>query len=319
MVDWKHSTMKKTSKPIVFFGSGPVAAKSLELLTENFDIEAVITKPRPAHHKGETPVLDVTERLNLPVKTAASKKELDDLFAKNSFASAVGVLVDFGIIVSQKVIDYFPHGIVNSHFSILPEWRGADPITFALLSGQKKTGVSLMLLVEAMDEGPLLAYAEHTIDDNETTPTLTESLIRLSNSLLVEKLPRYMRGEIVAMPQSITGREVSYSRKLTKQDGVIDWAKPAEVLSREVRAFIEWPKSRTALAGKDVIITKAHAIPGNTPGKKPGDIDVPATANGILLIETADGRLRIDALKPAGKPEMTGKAFLAGHKDRITA
>ncbi|MBX6334887.1 methionyl-tRNA formyltransferase [Candidatus Saccharibacteria bacterium] len=309
--------MKKTSKPIVFFGSGPVAAKSLELLAENFVIEAVITKPRPAHHKGETPVLDVAARLDIPIKTVSNKKELDVLFENKPFTSTVGVLVDFGIIISQKVIDYFPLGIVNSHFSILPEWRGADPITFAILSGQKKTGVSLMLLVEAMDEGPLLAYAEYDIDENETTITLTENLIQLSNSLLSDKLPQYIEGEIRPVPQSVTGRDVSYSRKLTKQDGVINWSKSAEVLSREVRAFSAWPKSRTVLTGKDVIITKAHAVPGNTPGKKPGDIEESVINDGILMVETTDGRLCIDALKPAGKPEMTGKAFLAGYKNQL--
>lgn len=309
--------MKKISKPIVFFGSGPVAAESLELLADNFTIEAVVTKPRPAHHKGETPVLSVADKLGIPVKTATNKKELDTLFESKPFKSKVGVLVDFGIIVSQKVIDYFPLGIVNSHFSVLPQWRGADPITFAILSGQKKTGVSLMLLVEAMDEGPLLTYAEYDIDENETTETLTKNLIQLSNSLLSDTLPQYMQGDIQPMPQSVTGREISYSRKLTKQDGIIDWTKPAEVLSREVRAFIVWPKSRTTLAGKDVIITKAHALPGNTPGKNPGDIDQSALANGDLVIETADGRLCIDTLKPAGKSKMTSKAFLAGHRNQL--
>lgn len=311
--------MKKISKPIVFFGSGPVAATSLELLAVNFTIEAVVTKPRPAHHKGDTPVLDVAARLNLPVKTASSKNELDALFSNRPFESTIGVLVDFGIIVSRKVIDYFPLGIVNSHFSILPEWRGADPITFAILSGQKKTGVSLMLLVEAMDEGPLLAYRECDIDENATTIELTNHLIQLSNALLAEQLPRYMAGEIQCMPQTVTGRTVSYSRKLTKEDGLLDWTKPAAVLEREIRAFIVWPKSRTALASKDVIITKAHVVPGNNPDNKPGDIEASLIPDGILMIETADGRLCIDMLKPAGKQEMTGKAFLAGYKNQLLA
>jgi len=309
--------MKKTSKPIVFFGSGPVAAASLELLTANFTIEAVVTKPRPTHHKGDTPVLDVAQRLSLPVKTASNKNELDNLFSNRPFKSTLGVLVDFGIIVSRKVIDYFPLGIVNSHFSILPEWRGADPITFAILSGQKTTGVSLMLLVEAMDEGPLLAYGEYDIDDNTTTIELTRDLIDLSDALLADQLPKYMAGETLCLPQTVTGRGVSYSRKLTKNDGVLDWSKPAAVLEREIRAFITWPKSRTKLAGKDVIITKAHVVPGNSPDKKPGDIETSLITEGVLMIETGDGRLCIDMLKPASKQEMTGKAFIAGHKKQL--
>src|SRR5678815_2818348 len=114
--------MKKMSEPIVFFGSGPVAAKSLELLAKDFSIEAVITKPRPAHHRGEVPVLDLAAKLQLPIHTVTNKKTLDELIKTNPFSSDIAVLIDFGIIVSQDAIDYFPLGIVNSHFSLLPEW-----------------------------------------------------------------------------------------------------------------------------------------------------------------------------------------------------
>src|SRR5581483_1255847 len=116
--------MKKMSETIVFFGSGPVAAKSLELLAQSFDIEAVVTKPRPPHHRGDVPVLDTVDRLNLPLVEVSNKKELTDRIAHAHFTSHVAVLIDFGIIIPQEVIDAFPFGIVNSHFSLLPEWRG---------------------------------------------------------------------------------------------------------------------------------------------------------------------------------------------------
>src|SRR3989338_3276247 len=200
------------SKKVVFFGSGPVAAASLALLASNFAIEAVITKPKPSHHRGEVPVLEVAKRLGLPVFAAANKQELDELFAKKPAKSELAILIDFGIIVSRKVIDYFPLGIINSHFSILPQWRGADPITFAVLSGQATTGVSLMLLVEAMDEGPLLAYGEYGLPPDITTPKLTGDLIKLSHVLLVETLPKYLTGKLQPVPQTVTKRDVSYSR-----------------------------------------------------------------------------------------------------------
>jgi len=182
------------SKKVVFFGSGPVAAASLALLASNFAIEAVITKPKPSHHRGEVPVLEVAKRLGLPVFAAANKQELDELLAKKPAKSELAILIDFGIIVSRKIIDYFQLGIINSHFSILPEWRGADPITFAVLSGQTTTGVSLMLLVEAIDEGPLLAYGEYEMPADTTTPLLTQELIKLSQALLVETVPKYIAG-----------------------------------------------------------------------------------------------------------------------------
>jgi len=301
--------MKKTSKTIVFFGSGPVAAESLRMLSEDFQIEAVVTKPKPAHHKGAFPVLEAAEILGLPIQTVSNKQDLSDLVARKPFQSQLAVLVDFGIIVGQDAIDYFPFGIVNSHFSLLPQWRGADPITFSILSGQEVTGVSLMLLVAEMDEGPLLAQAPMRLSPDTTTPQLTDDLIEISHAALKEVLPRYQSGEIVPMPQDST-MPISYSRKLTKDDGLIDWTKPAEQLEREIRAFLEWPKSRTTIGGKEVIITAAHAMPNQNLDAKPGEVlpDI-----GTLMITTGNGVLCIDKLKPASKKEMTAAEFLRGY------
>lgn len=300
--------MKKMSEPVVFFGNGPVAAKSLKLLAQDFNIETVITKPGPVHHKGDVPVLSLAKDLGLKVETVTDKKSLDQLFSKRPFKSKVGVLIDFGIILSPAVVDYFPLGIVNSHFSILPEWRGADPITFAILSGQRQTGVSLMLLVEAMDEGPLIAYGDYDLAKDITTPALTNDLIDLSHALLANNLPKYLNGELIAVPQSATGRKVSYSRKLSKEDGIIDWTKPAAKLEREIRAFKEWPKSRTLFGSLEVIITGVRLV--NISGN-PGETVILDKSPVVYCGEHA---LAIESLKPAGKQEMTGQAFLAGYK-----
>lgn len=300
-------------EPIVFFGTGPVAAKSLELLASSFAVEAVVTKPRAEHHRGSVPVLETAERLGLRVMEVANKKMVTEAVAAAKFKSRVAVLIDFGIIVEQKVIDSFPLGIVNSHFSLLPQWRGADPITFSILSGQSKTGVSLMLLVEAMDEGPLLAVGEYDLTPDITTPKLSEDLIALSYALLKDTLPKYISGQVKSAPQDkvagIVGysAEPSYSRKLTKEDGILDWNKPAAQLEREIRAYLDWPKSRCVLGGHAVIITAARAEPGEgTPGQlwREGK---------HLGIYTAKGVLMIEKLKPAGKAEMPIAAFLAGY------
>ena len=303
--------MKHMSETIVFFGSGPVAAASLRLLAEDFAIEAVVTKSRPAHHKGDVPVLVAASELGFKVLEASDQAELDKLFATKPATSRLAVLIDFGIIVSKPIIDYFPLGIINSHFSVLPEWRGADPITFAILSGQSSTGVSLMRLVTTMDEGPLLAYGEYELPPDITTPLLTEHLIHFSHQLLVDKLPKYIKDSTTAT-QAVTGRQVSYSRKLTKQDGVIDWHKPALQLEREVRAYAGWPRSRTKLGNTDVIITKAHIAPGSG---RPGSLWFQAGARHAAPfgIYTAQDILVIDNLSPAGKKEMAASAFLAGY------
>lgn len=304
--------MKKISEPIVFFGSGPVAAASLRLLANDFTIEAIITKPKPRHHHGSVPVLDVAAAMDVTVYTASTKQELDMLFASLQFRSRAAILIDFGIIVSQQVIDFFPLGIVNSHFSLLPEWRGADPITFSVLSGQEKTGVSLMLLTSGMDEGPLLAQGEYELTDDITTPVLTAELIRLSHALLLEILPRYLAGEITPVDQlqaSISDvKEPTYSRKLSKEDGQLDFHKPAVELEREIRAFKEWPKSYTRFGTLEVTLTRAHVIDAT------GVAGQTAILNKVPIIYCGTQALAIDRIKPSSKKEMTGEAFLAGYK-----
>lgn len=298
-------------EPIVFFGTGPVAAASLKLLAKKFEIEAIITKPRPPHHKGQTPVLDAAAELDIPTFTASNKQELDTLFKTKPVSSRLAVLIDFGIIVSKQIIDYFPLGIINSHFSVLPDLKGADPITFAILSGQDKTGVSLMMLVEAMDEGPLIGYGEFDLPSDITEPELTQELIFLSDALLTHELPHVLSGKARGAPQSITKRTPSLSRRLTKDDGKLDWSKPAAQLEREIRAFISWPTSRTLLGSKEVTITKAHVIEGS------GKLGTLNFDKNELSIQTSDGRLAIDMLKPAGKTEMTIAAFLAGYQKQL--
>lgn len=299
--------MKKMSETIIFFGSGPVAAASLAYLIDNFNIEAVITKSVPPHHRGSAPVEELAKHRSVPTYFANNRGELDTLVKQQRFSSRVGLVVDYGVIMSAEVINYFELGIVNSHFSLLPKWRGADPITFAVLNGDSKTGVSLMLIVPKLDEGDLLSQDTLAIKNDITTPQLTGQLVDLSNKMLARDLPRYVSGDLKPYPQP--DQPSSYSRKLTKEDGLVDWHKPAEVIEREIRAFIEWPKSRTILAGKDVVITKAHVT--NRSGE-PGTVIID---NKQLIIACGKGALVIEQLKPAGKPAMTAEAFLAGYRN----
>jgi methionyl-tRNA formyltransferase len=296
--------MKKISETIVFFGSGPVAAASLEKLVNSFSIEAVITKPQPPNHKYEFPVLNTANKHSLRILTVSTKSDLEKLFNEQFFKSKIGLVIDYGIIISQPVIDYFPLGIVNSHFSLLPKLRGADPISFAILSGRPKTGVSLMLISQGLDEGPILSQSTIEIDSSMTNPRLTKDLINLSQSLLEKTLPEYVKGKINPKPQL---GQPSYSRKLSKQDSYLDWSKPAALLEREVRAYYEWPRSKAKLGEHRVIVTKAHTIPGVG---KPGSI---VARDKQLGVQTADEILIIDKLIPQGKKEMPASAFLAGY------
>ena len=291
-----------TSETTVFFGSGPVAAECLRLLLQHTMVEAVITKPRLPHHRGRTPVLELAKEHNLRIVTASTKKELDNAISIANFSSSYATLIDFGIIVSQQVIDYFPLGIINSHFSLLPLLRGADPITWAIANGDTKTGVSQIMIDKGMDTGKLLTQRTLHIDEQETAPTLTNRLIVLSDQLIQEYVQNYLAGGLKPKNQPHPDR-ATYSRKLTKQDGIIDWSKPAAQIEREIRAFQPWPASRTTIGSVEVIITKAHISSGSEEGlnKKCGDSKY----------------LIIDRLKPIGKKEMSAQSFLAGYKNKI--
>jgi methionyl-tRNA formyltransferase len=296
------------SKTIVFFGSGPVAAASLSLLNNDFEIEIVITKPQPAHHKQPFPVLRLAQELGLRTLTASTQQELSNLFKDRDFKSEMGLIIDHGIIISHDVIERFPLGIINSHFSLLPRWRGADPISFSILNGDNETGVSLMVIVDRLDEGDLLAQRSIPINLTATTPSLTAELITLSRNLLVETLPSYWAGEVKSYPQP--NKSPTYSHKLSKSDGVIDWNKTATHLGREVRAYLGWPRSRTQLGGIDIIITGAHVVAGSG---QPGTLLI---ENQSLGIYCSEGILIIDRLIPAGKKEMSAHSFLNGYQLR---
>jgi methionyl-tRNA formyltransferase len=308
------SPMQNSGKSVVFFGSGPVAARCLELLLKHTEVEAVITKPRAEHHRGAVPVLELAENRNLTVFQPSNKRELSDLFATKPVQSQLGIVIDYGIIIAKDVIDYFPLGIINSHFSLLPQWRGADPITFAILSGQEKTGVSLMLIDEGMDTGDLLLQSPYNIPKTCTTPELTDALIGISDLDLQKMIPLWRNKEISPVPQETLIADSAgptYSRKLTKDDGIIDWNKPAEQIEREVRAFTEWPKSHTKFGNISVVITATGVDHQQRP------IGLISVENKRLFVGCGMGSLEILKLKPAGKNEMTAAAFIAGYGQKL--
>lgn len=287
---------------IVFFGTGPVAADSLRALIDEFDIELVITKAAPVHHRGTKPVETLANERSLLVQFANNGAELSQIIDNSKLESRVGVIVDYGVLLPKKVLDFFELGIINSHFSLLPEWRGADPISFTILSGQKKTGVSLMIVEPELDTGQLIAQQELVIDTDDTTPTLTTKLVELSNRMLKEYLPLFIDGKIEPKGQ-LHHENATYSRRLAKADGELDPATmTAMECERRVRAFIGFPKTKLKLAGLDCTVIKAEVS------------DMKSTSLDQLC---KDGRyLVIRRLVPAGGKEMSAQDFLNGHVNK---
>jgi len=308
-----------TKIKIIFIGSGPVSAESLLFLDQVFDVEAVITKSKPKHHKITPPVHEYSERLGLKIFLANSKSELDNLLNFNTFESQVAVLIDYGVIISQEAIDKFPAGIINSHFSLLPEWRGADPITFSLLSGQKQTGVSLMLLTAGMDEGPIIVQKSIDIDKEDTGISLTTKLINISNELLRDSLKMYLDKKLEPLDQikSATDRGAnptpSYSRKITKKDGDINWDQPAENIERQVRAFQPWPRSFTHI-GQNLLVNINKVLINEEIKLLAGEVKCDKNR---LFIGTATQALEILDLQPAGKKNMSASEFIRGYLNKL--
>lgn len=222
----------------------------------------------------------------------------------------LAVLAAYGRIIPQSVLDQFPLGIINVHPSLLPLYRGPTPIEQTILDGASKTGVSIMRLTAGMDEGPIYKQKSLQISGKESKLELTMTLHQLGAELISEVLTDIATGSLSPRQQPHPDR-ATYSHKITKENGVLDFTKSATRLEREVRAYAQWPKSRTQIAGIDVIVTSACIA--DLHGEA-GKIEIKDKA---LVIYCAEGALQIDKLKPAGKAEMTALAFLAGYGDRL--
>jgi methionyl-tRNA formyltransferase len=213
------------------------------------------------------------------------------------------VLADYGQLVPAPLLDV-PHGALNLHPSLLPRHRGASPIPATILAGDAETGVTLMRMDAGLDSGPLVAVERASLAGHETTPQLEERLATVAADLLARSLGPWLRGELMARPQPRGG--VTTTRPLRRDDGRLDPAVPAADLERQVRAYQPWPGSWLETPVGRIVIWGAEATDGDgTPGALVADGD------GLALV-TANGRLRLLEVQPAGKNRMTGEAFRRG-------
>lgn len=304
--------MKKTSKTVVFFGNERLAtgvktdAPVLRgLIKAGYKVAAVVSSYERGTSRTarDLEVEHITKEHDIPLLLPDRPKDILDNLA--SYKADIGVLVAYGRIVPESVISLFPHGIINIHPSLLPRHRGPTPIESVILAGDKKTGVSIMSLAKEMDAGPVYGQSEVELTGTESKQELADRLLEIGKAMLLELLPGVFSGEVVSIPQD--GSRATYDGLISKEDGIIDWTKPAELIEREIRAFMEWPKSRTMIAGKDIVITQASVI------QKTGRTGVIEASDRRLFAYCGKDTLVIEKLKPAGKNEMTAQAFLAGY------
>ncbi len=293
--------MIPTSKTVVFFGTDEFSAVSLrELIAKGFTIGAVVTKPDTKKGRGraltKSIVKQIAEENNIPVLQPSDVKEIADDIKK--IDSPIGVLVSYGKIIPESIIDLFSPGIVNVHPSLLPKYRGPSPVESAILNGDTETGVTIMQLSKRMDAGPMYSQITVQLKDTETAPELETQLAELGAQQLTLTLPAIMSGS--AQPTSQDESVATYCQLLNKSDSHFNHAElTAEQAERRIRAFIAFPKTKLTIHGHSIIITKAHAI-----NEAASPLDIKCSDRRFLSIDELIG--------PSGKT-MNAKAFLNGY------
>ena len=286
---------------IIFFGTEAFSADALRaLIASNFNVVAVVTKPDQPKGRGhkltEPLVKTIAREHDIPVWQPTKLADVAEQIT--SLQPVAGVLVSYGKIIPQSIIDLFTPGIINVHPSLLPRYRGPSPIEAAIIHHDNQTGVTIMQLSAAMDAGPI--YAQHIIplDHTETKPALYATLSRIGKQLLVDTLPHILSG--VLTPTSQNDADATYCSLLSKQDGLLDPADLTAVQAEaRVRAFLGFPRTRLPLGDQTLIITRAH---------------VSKTAETPLSVQFSDGNyLAPDELIASSGKTMTAEAFLRGH------
>ncbi len=305
---------------IVFFGNErlatglpPIKPRTLLALIETgYPIAAVVASQSQSNTKRELEVDKLATAHNIPVLTPERPEQI--IQQLKEYAPSIGILVAYGQIVPQSVIDVFPYGIINLHPSLLPSYRGSTPIEQAILDGVTTTGVSIMGLTAKMDAGPIFSQTLVKLDGNEQKYELAEQLLQVGSAMIIALLEGLFNGPNKLSVQDDT--QATYTKRINKSDGIINWNKPAQQIVQEIRAYLGWPGSRTTLAGRDIIITQAHLLAKSHlvqgPTLQPGRAF--KTEDGELAVACNEGVLIIDYLKPAGKGEMIASAFLAGNR-----
>jgi methionyl-tRNA formyltransferase len=293
----------RNSKKLVFFGNERLAtsvtttAPSLRaLINAGYEIKAVVVSHQEAvsRKKRSLEIAQLAKAYKIPL-ILAKKEELADQIRE--FKAEFGVLVAFGQMISKKVINLFPKGIINIHPSLLPKMRGPTPIETAILEGAKETGVSLMQLTAKMDAGPIFTQQVVNLKSHETKQELADRLSNIGANLLIKNLPAILDGQIIPTPQD--EKKATYTKLLKKEDGILDFGQPAEVLERQVRAYAGWPKSRAKIYGHEVIVIKARVTKNQTDGR--------------LVVQCQPGYLEIlELIGPSGHL-MSGADFLRGY------
>jgi methionyl-tRNA formyltransferase len=319
---------------IIFWGTSEFAVPSLEALFKNPEIElaAIITEPdKRAGRKLElkkSPVKIFAEEKKLKLFQPENLKDKEFLRELKKTKTDVAVLAAYGRKIPIEILKIPKKGFLNLHPSLLPKYRGPSPIQTAILNNDKEIGVSIIILDEKIDHGPILAQKKLKIEEDETAPQLSEKLAKLGAKLLIQTIKKYNEGRIIPQPQN--DEKATYTKLFSRADGKIDWKNSAKKIERMVRAFYPWPSAWTEIKNIGRIkITKSSILSLSSLSNLIAKSDIEKLKkipvgeffeiNKKLAVKCGhaqyDGDLLIiEKLIPEGKKEMTGEEFLRGYK-----
>ena len=303
---------------LVFMGTPDFAVASLEALLKSDDsVVGVVTQPDRPKGRGQiltpSPVKLLAERQQIPLLQPLKMKDPEFLQALGGWKPDLIAVAAFGRILTPTILSLPPRGCINVHGSLLPKYRGAGPIQWAIINGETETGITTMLMDEGMDTGAMLLQEAIHITPDDTADTLSPRLAALGGRLLVETIARLKAGTLTPRPQDTS--QVTFAPLLKKEDGVIDWTLPATALANRVRGLSPWPGAYTTVSGGDRwTIWRARALPG--PVTKPPGMIVAVTHEAIH-VATGEGVLAVMELQPTNSRRMAVSQYVTGHPTAV--
>jgi methionyl-tRNA formyltransferase len=292
----------------ILLGTPEAALPALRVLEPLVELAAVVTRPdRPRGRSGRprpSPVKQAAQEHGLEILQPETAAELDAMVDALEPLD-VGVVVAFGMLIPATTLRRPHRGFVNVHFSLLPRWRGAAPVERAILAGDETTGVSLILLDEGLDTGPVLSVEATPIGPEENRAELTDRLATLGAGMLADTLPGYLAGEIRSEPQPENG--VTRARRITPEDRWLDPSLTSAEVLRRVRALAPRPGAYAITAGHRIQLLEAR--PADHPGIPPGEV---RAEDGPVFLGTGDGAIQLAVVQPEGRSPMAASAWLRG-------
>lgn len=301
---------------IVYMGTPDFAVEPLEaIIKAGYEVAAVVTQPDRQKGRGKevkmTPVKECALRHGIPVFQPVKIKEPEAVAELEKYQADLFVVAAFGQLLSEEILNMPEYGCINIHASLLPAYRGAAPIQWAVLNGEKESGVTIMQMDKGLDTGDMLLKRSVELSPKETGDSLHDKLMRLGAELIVEALPKLEKGELV--PEKQKDELSSYAKKLTKAMGQIDWSKDAVSLERWIRGLNSWPSAYTFFGGKTLKIWEAQVTEENGAQKaEPGQ--VVSVSRESFTVACGQGELQILSLQLEGKKRVSTREFLLGYQ-----